>query len=1310
MMSLVLLTLPCFFASVSGNLLPTFCSNMSVIILREDLRIGEYAFTICATDVDSTDLTYSIIGDNSYYFEVNQKTGDVKVKSSLDREDKETFGIDITVSDGYNDEPAKKHASIILLDANDNRPIFIGAPYNVKVPENTALGTILFKVTATDEDSGLAGVVSYSIDEVVPDDSSLFKINRSGEVLLNGFLNYANKSTFYQLTINASDGGGELYGQAVVQSTSAFAFITIEDVADLDPDFLNLPYQTSVKEHTPVGTSVFKVQAVDGDRGIKDKIFYSIKETNAPGLFDIDRNNGVITVKGEIDREALLNITATVNLQVMAEEENPNIHGQNAMTSAEVIIKILDINDNKPKFYNCMESECDFSDSSVANSFTGDIQEHASGGVPVANMTITVRDQDEGNNAKFNLRLEGEDKDAFSVSPTTAMSSAQVQILVKSPSEVNYESKTMMRVEIVASDVANETYYCSTATVTIALIDMNDNRPEFKQETYQLQVNENSPNGKALMTITASDPDTADEGKITYRLLPDSILPYFEVGKESGTIFVKNSTLLDRETRPIYFATLQAIDTANNTGTAVLEITLIDENDETPEMARDYYIDFVEEGKDGHLQLQIQAFDKDEPGTNNSEIRYRIEPSEFSDNFTINEKTGMLENNGPLDREAIDPSLNGAIKLIVTAYDLGFPSMSSSVNVTINVEDINDNKPVFAPDTYDFSVNETEKGAFVGLVFAQDADQTEIHNRISFSITDGSFGNFIIRTFYDKDLKRYRGNITVDPDVELNFEAVKNYTLTVEATDLGLQEDRARVKVKVLDVNDKPPTFEDGSLKDLGVKENTTGLGVVRNITGTDEDTKHSLVYHLLSVKCLCNLNVSADDCEKDWFRLELSGSLLVNNDFVIDYEQCHEVQMEIQVVDILTEKGVNHSSPGILKIHIIDINDNAPQFISSETLFVVVPEVAAKDSEVGRVTAKDRDSGENKVIVFDVLTVEFIHSNGDKETMSNLFYADTVKEIEDYAGIIRTSNTLNTNLKGRYLVTVGAKDKGVPSLNTSIQLDVYTVDSSFRVQLEFRSSIQEIDANIDTIKGVMVSATKATVHIVKIESKEQAQRASEFTVLVAYFVYPNGSAIIPSNIITILQEDRTAVDVLYRYGLQYIESGEKESKEIDPVYYAVAGLAAGFVILLVIMITTLVCTQRSYKRKLKAANAVKSAAFMGADNRHTGQVVPGTNKYTMEGANPVLNLNIDSATDLGFDEEGSNIDRVSLDSLDENLDINMSEKENMHMMMIQEEDEENPNEPHYIEPLGAALAQHRKKDNGETHTFTNPSLDTTDL
>ncbi|KAK7141073.1 hypothetical protein R3I93_015279 [Phoxinus phoxinus] len=1280
---------------------------MALVELREDLLVGELAFQIIATDPDNDPLTYGIMGTDASYFDVNKATGEVKIKSLLDRESKDLLLIQAVVNDGvYGDQT--KSVYIPVLDANDNAPLFNGLPYNVEVLENVATGSSLFRATATDIDFGTASIVSYKIDEVVPNEgASLFSISATtGNVVLEGTLNYTEKSPFYQIRINASDGGGKLHGKDKVQSTAAFAFITVKDVADINPQFLNLPNFAAIDENSDVGETVFTVRARDPDTGVNDKIRYSIENTNAPDLFQIIEETGVISVKTQFDREELLDINAVVVLHIKASETQPNVDGVIASTVSDLQISIGDINDNGPEFYECESETC-----TQKNSFTGKVNEHSSAGLAVNELNIRVKDPDQGQNSEFILELAGPDKDAFHVSPISGLGESFVQVTIKDPDAVDYEKKTVMIVQIIAKDASAD--FTAMASVTININDINDNFPLFEEDVYVAEVNEHCEDGTVVATITATDADALDDGKITYRLMPESMRSLFDVYENNGTIYVKDGERLDWEGTNSYSPTLQALDSNRQIGSTVVMIDIMDINDQTPEMNREVYEAYVKEND--NLELQIKAIDGDKPNTPNSKIQYHIEDSFFSSNFTIDPDTGLLKNNGQLDREAMDPLIKGVVDLTVLASDMGTPPLSSSAKVTINIEDVNDNSPQYLdPAPKPFHVKESERGILVGSLLAHDADQTDLNNRIIFSITDGSFGSFIL--FSEPLSEGYRGNITVDPAIELDYESDrKTFNLKVEASDLGQKKATIEVQVIVDDVNDTPPVFPSGMT--LNVNENSNLPETLATIEGKDVDTEHLLEYQLISTECQCN--GTRGPCPEEWFKVERNGDVKAISSYDIDYEKCDKVFLTAMVVDLLTEKGKN-STEGIVTINIVDINDNAPEFIASQEFYVVVIEKVEAGTSVARVYAKDRDTDEkNRKTTFNVTRVTFIGSEGN--STENLFLSADSPAQEDAEGIftthIRSQKKMDNNKKGKFMVEVLAFNND--GLSSSSVVELLTVDSSYRVSLRFNAPVSEVNEHLGKIRNILTSATKATVEFFNVFSETRAQRAQETTVLEAYFVFRNGTALDYDAVTSILNSE----EVYREFGYQLTELGFTgisttitESTEVKTEVFIMIGLMAALAIVLVVTTTSLVCIRRNYKRKLKAAKAMNSAATVVIQNQKTGPVVPGTNKYTKEGANPVLNMNIDTATDLGFDEDGSSADRESLNSLDYNIDMTMTEKDNMPMMVIEEEEEEEEDDDRsdslYIEPLGAALAQREKKRGADSPslTFANPSTNTTDL
>ncbi|XP_044133333.1 cadherin-related family member 2 isoform X2 [Bufo gargarizans] len=1275
------------------------------VLLPEDTPVGSIVFTIEATDRDNDPLTYGVVGRDSFYFSCNSINGNVTLVLTLDYESKSKLEITLTVTDGF--ELVQKLFNVEVTDCNDNAPVFYGLPYAVDVAENVAPGSVICKVTAEDYDNDRMLPVTFKIEEVIPSsDTGLFYIAtedpdfKIAYIKLNGSLDFNKKSTFYQLTINATDQGGILHNTTIYQSTTAYVSVKVVDVPDLDPEFIGAPYVTSIFEHSPVGHSVLTVSAVDGDRGLNYDILYYIESSPNSDLFVI-KINGEIDVAGDIDREALLDNGEQIIIQVVAQEMEVNIDGLKATANTSVTIRVLDINDNKPQFYNCEVTDCNFTAGPV-DRFFGEIEEHSSLRVPVANLTITANDPDKDQNGAFNLYLNGPDADYFTVSPQRIVNTGLVQILVKNSLAIDYETVHQMEVEVVANDTGLGIDCCSVAFVTINLIDINDHAPEFAKATYKLAIDEHSPNGAILGTITATDPDSGDYGRISYSLLPDSILNLFQVSSSTGVITVVNGDLLDRERTPFYYATLKAQDGMNATGTTLLEIELIDINDCIP-VAIGVYNIFVTENVDD-VRIQLEATDADEPGNNNSVIHYEILPSEFSGNFTINVTTGLITSLGPLDREAIDITQNGRITLTVKLYDLGVPSLSSYVNVTINVEDLNDNGPIFTQTEYTFSVNESTPGAYVGSVNASDHDQTDLNNRISFSISQGGSGNFIIRG-QRQALGHYIGVITLsDPYLELNYEQQQMYTLIIEAEDNGIEGDsnraHATVIVQVLDLNDEPPYIVPPSLVDLYIFENTTdGTKKIATLNAKDPDTNYELEFQELAMSCFKNGKDVGSICY-DWLWLAPNGELFVNHTEDVDYEECDLMVMLLRVEDKLTFLGNRYSQNVSQRVVIQDVNDHAPEFLDSNGAFVVIPETAVITTEVASVKAQDKDSGENAVLSFSIYKVEFISSSGDSQQLGNIFSISTSSEDGIYTGSVRVASNLDRKLKGQYEVTITAIDGGNPPLNSTRSITIFTIDESYRVVLRFSKSVDELTANSPLIIGEIAKATGSTVFVAGIESADavkRAIRAGDQSIMTVYCIFTNGTAIPPTELSRIIQSNSEVLGNLLRLGLYVIGPEDPIIQDDDKKFLGIiAGLAAFIAVVIIIMITTIICMRKSHSRKIRSLKASKIAKALPGEIIQGVEAIPGTNKFNAERANPILNVDLD----LGLDMLSSSSDSASVNSDYDNI----LEKRNVSYQDIKSETNASRDSGLGEEPLAAAI------NDREHMSYSNTNLDTTDL
>ncbi|XP_020854164.1 cadherin-related family member 2 [Phascolarctos cinereus] len=1245
----LLVLLPCLLVSVHGNSAPRFTSNMTVVRLPEDMPTGTVAFWITATDQDGDPLVYQMSGRYSYFFEVNENTGETTLSSPLDYETLFLFDVTISVWDNVNPE-VQKQLQIIVLDTNDNEPVFMDTPYSTSINETLPVGSQVYTVRAEDPDTGLGGVVNYTILEVIPntaENQKLFSILPNGTIILEGPLSYNNKSVFYQLKLQSCDQDLD----KPLCSQPAFLTITVIDLPDLDPEFLQEPYTASVEEDAAMGTTVLTLKAMDGDKGINDLVKFSISNSTRP-WFSIGEEDGVVEVSHPLDRELLLDEDEEVHLEVTATEIHLNIYGQEAKARTWVTIRVTDVNDHCPQFYHCILPDCDFSDDKVVSTFSGYVAEHSSTRLPISNLSMVGYDPDKNLNGTFLLSLSGPDHMAFTVSPEKVVNTGEVQVLVWQPNLVDFELQQTMEVEVIAQDSGN--HMVSTATVIIHVEDINDHAPQFNESQYILYVYEHCPDGTVVTNdIKATDPDTDFRGHITYQLISGNSADIFQVNSSSGEITVKNGTLLDRELQSVYYLTLLATDGGGLTGSTLLQVILLDINDNAPVVTGSYNI-FVKEMTDD-VSVTIQAYDNDEPGTDNSEIRFKLLPGPYSDNFTVDSVSGLLKNQGPLDREAIDPNLAGRIVLTVLVYDLGVPSLNTTVNVTIYVEDINDNMPVFVQNTYEFYVKERVKGAYLGFVEAWDADQTDVNNRVTFTLTGDGTSNFEIRsTFQGSGWNR--GNVSLVPDVSLDYETPpSNFTLLILAQNAVESEGIASATVLVIteDVNDEAPSILASSLEEVKVFEHQGKKDeFVTRVVAQDPDTDALLEIRLQDIGCF-KRGVNMGTVCQDWFRLVPNGSVYINDSLAIDYEVCDLVRLFVQALDLHTAEGFPANSPNeTLPIAILDVNDHPPQFLPLDETFVIVPEILSPNQQVAFVKATDEDDGVNAALSFFIDLVEFISKDGSRTPSEGLFRIKSSSEGDIYTGSIEVVTSLDSSLQGTYQLTIRAQDNSSENtrLTANTSLNLFTVDQSHRLRLQFSTGAAEVGSNTNIIRAALTEATRTTVHIVSIKDIEVSiSRAKGLSYMDAYFVYSNGTALNLNELNLFIRGDQDALEILLRLGLVVIGSGEevKQDKETE-LLGIIAGLGCALTVLIIIMTISLVCTRKSYKRKLRAVKAAKEAKKTSHGFNLQGPVIPGTNLFNSEKANPMLNL---SSMDLGFESLSSHNedDVASINSLDEN-------------------------------------------------------------
>ena len=184
-----------------------------------------------------------------------------------------------------------------MLDVNDNRPVFKPVEYQKIIGENTAIGTSILKVNATDADSSSNSKIKFSITG--GNINSTFSIENTGLLTLRNSLKGQNVA-IYNLSIIASD-----LGSPPLQSREpAFVHIKIKDRDD-GPEFRVVIYKAEVPENAPIGTTILQVRA-NNNNGKGESMNYwltALGSREVQKFFAIDPDTGVIRTIGLLDYE-----------------------------------------------------------------------------------------------------------------------------------------------------------------------------------------------------------------------------------------------------------------------------------------------------------------------------------------------------------------------------------------------------------------------------------------------------------------------------------------------------------------------------------------------------------------------------------------------------------------------------------------------------------------------------------------------------------------------------------------------------------------------------------------------------------------------------------------------------------------------------------------------------------------------------------------------------------------------------------------------------------------------------------------------
>ena len=979
---------------------PVFALEDVTLTVSENADSGTNIGTpITATDPDSGDtLTYSLRRGDKDAFSIDPNTGQLRTKADLDYETKNAYtdlAVRATDSTGLT---GSTRVTINVTDGGNRAPVFTDGDSTTRsIAENTASGENIgnaFAATDADNDT-----LTYSLSGT---DAAAFSIvSTTGQLQTNADLDYETKSS-YSVTVSVSDGNGG--------SDSIAVTINVTNAND-SPVFTEGDSTTwRIEEYRQPGSYIAPIAATDADN---DVLTYSLGGTDA-AAFSIISTTGYLRTNAALDYETKSSYSVTVSVS----------DGNGGTDSIDVTITVIDTNDS-PVFTD-------------GDSTTRSVAEDTPAGINIGTPVAAI-DQDDHHNLHHDdinydplyYTLSGRYAARFSIGSTTGQ--------LQTKDDLDYETKTSYSVTITVSDGNGGS---DSIDVTINVTDVNEvpgnNAPVFPDgnSTTRSVAEYISTSTNVGTPVAATD---ADNDTLTYSL-GGTDGGSFNIDSTTGQL--QTNADLDYERKHFegkFFSSVTVAVSDGNGGTDSIDvmITVTDVN-EAPEFTEgDSTTRSVAEDTLTGINIgTLVAATDPEYDT----LTYTLGGTDAA-TFSIGSTTGQLQTNAALDYET-----KTSYSVTITASD---GTLTDSIDVTINVTDVNENKvpgnnaPVFTQgDSTTRSVAEnTQSGGYIGHFATTDAD----NDVLTYSLGGTDAASFSINSD--------SGSLYTSAD--LDYETKNAYSVTVYVSDGNGGSDSITVTIDVLDVNEAP-VFTEGLSTTFSIAENTAS-GVKFGDPFTTTDPENDRVIYGIS-----HAGGNEWSHNHDSFSIDRATGQLQTRE-ALDYET--------QSFYPLTVSASDRARTSIIRITvtIIDVNE-APEFPEGESTTRSVLADALTGSNIGLpVEATDPE--------YDVLT--YTLSGTDAAPFS----------IDSTTGQLQTNAALDFDGQTSYAVTITASDGTftdnidvtIVANNPPVFTDGESVTLSVREIYDSRTpAVTATDADGDTLTYTL-SGTDASLFYIYI-------------------------------------------------------------------------------------------------------------------------------------------------------------------------------------------------------------------------------------
>ncbi|XP_026049690.1 protocadherin alpha-2-like isoform X18 [Astatotilapia calliptera] len=495
-----------------------------------------------------------------------------------------------------------------------------------------------------------------------------------------------------------------------------------------------------------------------------------------------------------------------------------------------------------------------------------------------------------------------------------------------------------------------------------------------------------------------------------FRIVSGYSKAYFEANLRTGALFVGER--IDREELcPNLPKCSLSIEGLLNHPMNIyrVEVSIVDVNDNAPTFLEQIHVFNISESSSTGERYPLPAAQDADTGSN-SVKSYKLSPNEH---FSTDVSSGGDHLSAELVlQKALDREKQSVIKLTLTAVDGGKPVRSGTMQIFVNVIDVNDNTPSFSKPLHKVIVSESVPiGTTILKLNATDLDEGS-NSDVRYSLLKrgnvDSPEKFIVIP--------ESGEIIVKGN--LDYEENTAYELRVRASDQGAspRSGYSKVLLEIVDVNDNAPQISVTSLMSP-VKENAEIGTVVALVTVTDKDGGQN---GLTSCKLKDSIPFKLKSNYKNYYSIVVNGQL------------DRETLSQYSVTIIATDEGSPPlSSSAVITVHISDVNDNAPSFPDGY-INIYVKENSKVGDIITKVTACDADTNENAKLTYSLI------ENYPKE-----FSISTVLNINSETGDIISLQSFNYEELKMFQFKVQATDSGVPPLSSNVTVNVLILDEN---------------------------------------------------------------------------------------------------------------------------------------------------------------------------------------------------------------------------------------------------------------------------